>query len=138
MGVSDQVCNKNVISLEEMYNIKTNIEEFITGCKHESIITVYVSKLVELLYEDLKECCGGLLHIVLDDGNLEDDNLQWCIDNCNKPENENRIDKYLCLEIAHKMLQMDEYQRRLIYYGSCNFECDNDCKDCVIEHEEEY
>ena len=112
-------------------------DNFMTGCKHESIMTVYVSKLVELLYEDLKECCGGMLHIVLDDGNLDDDDIQWCIDYCNEPENKNRVDKYLCLEIAYKMLQMNEYQRRLIYYGSCQLNCDNNCNECVIERDED-
>lgn len=68
-----------------------NQENLITGCKHKTAMTVYVSKLVELLYEDLKECCGGMLHIVLDDGNLDDDDIQWCIDYCNEPENENRV-----------------------------------------------
>ena len=113
------------------------MHNFITNCKYENDMVIYVNKLVELLYEDLKECCGGMLHIVLDDGNLDDDDIQWCIENCNKPENENKIDKYLCLEIAHKMLQMTMKQRRLIYYTSLSFECDLDCNQCVIKQGEE-
>jgi len=38
-------------------------------CKYETEAVKYVNKLVNLLYNDLEECSGGLLHIVLDDGN---------------------------------------------------------------------
>ena len=114
------------------------MKDFVINCKYENDMVIYVNKLVELLYEDLKECCGGMLHIVLDDGNLDDDDIQWCIGNCNKPENENKIDKYICLEIAHKMLKMTMEQRRLVYYKNGRFECCIDCQECVIEHEEEY
>jgi hypothetical protein len=105
--------------------------------KHNSKNVEYVSKLVTLLYDDLDECCGGMLHIILDDGNLEDEHILWCIEYCNRDENKDRIDKYLCLEIAHKMLQMNEFERRLVYYGDLGFECEFDCDNCVIEHEEE-
>lgn len=108
-------------------------------CKHNSDEVDYVLKLATLLYEDLCENCGGMLHIVLDDGNLDDDDIEWCIGNCNKDENKDRNDKYLCLEIAHKMLKMNEYERRLVYYGDgINFYCDRECKNCVIENDEEY
>lgn len=108
-------------------------------CKHNSDEVDYVLKLVSLLYVDLGECCGGMLHIVLDDGNLDDDDIQWCIDYCNKDENVGRNDKYLCLEIAHKMLKMNEYERRLVYYeNGCVFGCNRECESCVIENEEEY
>lgn len=108
-------------------------------CKHNSDEVDYVLKLAALLYEDLGECCGGMLHIVLDDGNLDDDDIQWCIDRCNHEENKDRDDKYLCLEIAHKMLRMDEYERRLVYYGDGrNFYCDGECENCVIENDEDY
>lgn len=60
--------------------------------------------LVEILYEDLGECCGGLLHIVLDDGNLEDHHILWCRAQCDKRENWDRHDRLLCRRIANEML----------------------------------
>ena len=108
------------------------------NCKYNSKMVEYVGKLVKLLYEDLGECCGGLLHIVVDDGNLEDEHIQFCIDECNKEENLNRSDRYICLEIAHKMLKMNEHERRLVYYNDIGFHCGKECENCAIEHEEEY
>lgn len=108
-------------------------------CKYYSDNVDYVSKLVKLLYHDLGESCGGLLHIVLDDGNLEDDHIRWCIDCCDKEKNKNRNDKFLCLEIANKMLKMNEYERKLVYYGNGYiFYCNGSCNECVIENDEEY
>ena len=107
-------------------------------CKHNNEKVEYVSKLVKLLYEDLHESAGGMLHIVLDDGNLEDDDIQWCIEYCNREENKDRADKYLCLEIAHRMLTMNMYERRLVYYGDFGFECEKCCDKCIIENEEEW
>ena len=101
-------------------------------CKYNTENVDYVLKLVALLYEDLKERCGGMLHIVLDDGNIDNDDIQWCIEYCNKEENNDRPDKYLCLEIAHKMLKMNEYERRLIYYRGM-IQCNRNCEECVIE-----
>ena len=35
---------------------------------------------------------GGALHIVLDDGNTEDDNIKWCIENMHDyPEEEQQL-----------------------------------------------
>lgn len=103
-------------------------------CKFYNKKVEYVNKLVELLYEDLQESCGGMLHIVLDDGNMDDDDIQWCIDNCNNEKNKERHDKFLCLEIAHKMLKMDKYERNLVYYMDFGFNCGEDCNECVINN----
>jgi hypothetical protein len=102
--------------------------------EHYNEKVAYVGKLIQLLYDDLEQSAGGLLHIVLDDGNVEDEHIKWCIDYCNREENANRVDKYLCLEIAHKMLELDMNQRRLIYYGT-RIECDGDCSHCKVENE---
>lgn len=85
------------------------------NCKYHKNEIDEVLKLVKYLYEDLGECCGGLLHIVLDDGNLDDDDIQWCLNHCNKEDNKDRKDKSVCIEIAQRMLNMTEFERRLIY-----------------------
>ena len=96
-----------------------------------------VCKLVKTLYEDMGECCGGMLHIVLDDGNLDDDDLQWCIEYCNREENTDRHDKSICLEIAHRMLNLSKEQRMLIYYQWDGEFCSDNCDECVITSEED-
>lgn len=105
--------------------------------KHYNKDVRYINKLVQLLYDDLQEHCGGLLHITIDDGNLDDEDIQWCIEYCNKNENSDREDKYLCLEIATRMLRLTMEQRKLVYYMNGRFSCEGDCGECVIERGEE-
>lgn len=96
-----------------------------------------VNLLVEILYEDLGECCGGLLHIVLDDGNLEDHHILWCREQCEKRENFSRHDRLLCKRIATEMLGLTMEQRRLVYYSDgFDLKCDRNCKECPICQEE--
>lgn len=94
-----------------------------------------VCVLVKVLYEELGERAGGLLHIVLDDGNLEDHNIQWCIEYCNRKENAQRIDKDICLEIAQRMLKLSYTERMLIYYQWDGEFCDGNCDECAIMRE---
>ena len=89
------------------------------------------------LYEDMGEGAGGMLHIVLDDGNLDDDDLQWCIEYCNREENTDRHDKKICLEIAHRMLGLNREERLLIYYQWDGEFCGGNCEQCVIEREDD-
>ena len=96
-----------------------------------------VCKLVKTLYDDMGEGCGGMLHIVLDDGNIDDDDLQWCIEYCNREENADRHDKSICLEIAHRMLNLSKEQRMLIYYQWDGEFCSDNCDECVITSEED-
>lgn len=58
-------------------------------------------------------CTGGLLHIVTDDGNIEDHHIKWCLDECSKhPEREDsEIGKLICKEL----LKLSMEQRRLIF-----------------------
>lgn len=83
-----------------------------------------VSKRTEQLKKDLKDlieaiyeisCVGGALHIVLDDGNLKDKDIQWCIDNSIK-KCDNIVERVLCLECAKLLLSLpyelrDEWTR---------------------------
>ena len=85
-------------------------------------------------------CTGGLLHIVTDDGNLEDHNIWWCLEECNKhPEREDsEIGKLICNEL----LKLNIEQRRLVYYGDAvvGIFCDSygECKQCPICNEEDF
>lgn len=96
-----------------------------------------INLLVEILYEDLGECCGGLLHIVLDDGNLEDHHIKWCREQCEKRENFNRSDRLLCKRIATEMLGLTMEQRKLVYYSNgFDLKCNRQCDECPIRQEE--
>lgn len=81
-----------------------------------------IARLIDVLY-DLDGCgCGGLCHIVTDDQNLYDDNLQFVIRECHNPENDNRVEKELCSLICELLLQLSFEQRAIIfllidYYG---------------------
>ena len=101
-------------------------------CRYWSEDIEKINLLVEILYGDLRECCGGLLHIVLDDGNLEDDHILWCISECDKRENWDRQDRLLCKRIANEMLGLTLEQRRLWYQQSCGMKCDRNCDDCPV------
>lgn len=96
-----------------------------------------VCKLVKTLYEDMGEGAGGMLHIVLDDCNIEDDDIQWCIEYCNREENADRHDKEICLEIAQRMLELNYIERMLVYYQWDIGFCGSDCTKCVITREDD-
>jgi hypothetical protein len=102
-------------------------------CKYWSEEVEEVITLINKLYKT--ESAGGMLHVVVDDGNLEDEHIEWCIDYCNLPENVDRLDKNLCLHIAYKMLELTYEQRVTAYYLPHRFECKGDCKECAIERE---
>ena len=76
---------------------------------------IVVSKLIEVLY-DLDGCeCGGLCHIVTDDGNIYDNDLDWVIEWCNKEENKYRVEKELCILICTLLKQMTFKQRAILF-----------------------
>ncbi len=53
--------------------------------------------------------CGGNLHIVLDDGNLETGHVQFCLDQAQEHNDEKGI------ELAKALLDLTEDQRDTIY-----------------------
>lgn len=77
-----------------------------------------------MTFEDKQELCekisayydkdgnsaGGTLHIVLDDGNLETDSIQWCIDNSIKDQNDEEA-----LVIARELLKLGYSARKRLY-----------------------
>lgn len=81
-----------------------------------------VSKLIDVLYM-LNECAsGGLCHIVTDDGNIYDNDLDWVIKWCDAKENENKVDKELSKTICIILKQMTFQQRAILFdMKSCGF-----------------
>lgn len=105
--------------------------------KHLDTIRTYIACLYEL--DDGNCSTGGLLHIVTDDGNLEDEHIKWCLEECNKhPEaEESEIGKLICNEL----LKLTMEQRRLVYYDDWLVEsyCEGEeyCDKCPIHNENE-
>lgn len=44
------------------------------------LIKQRIRELIDIIYNNYNSA-GGELHIVLDDGNIEDHNINWCLDN---------------------------------------------------------
>lgn len=61
--------------------------------------------LVNLLYSLPGHGAGGCLHIVLDDGNLETEHIEWCLAHARK------VGCKLCAVVAWVMLGMSLTQR---------------------------
>lgn len=70
-----------------------------------------VMNLVDAYYALEGNICGGNLHIVLDDENLEDNHLQWCAGLAY-----GRGD-HQAMDIVHLMLFMTMKQRKKVYKG---------------------
>ena len=81
-------------------------------------------KLVNELYNYESGGCGGLGHIVFDDGNLEDDNILWCLKQC---ENEHHLKDYPLATILKskeallKILELKYIERFFVYYERENY-----------------
>ena len=97
--------------------------------KHLETIRSYIGCLYRL-----EDCgCGGLLHILLDDDNIEDNHIVWCLKQCEEhPEcEEAEIGKLICREY----LKLSMPQRRLLTYGYNRFPgCSGRCDKCYIEN----
>lgn len=100
--------------------------------KHIDTIRAYISCLYEL--EDC--CCGGLLHVMIDDGNIEDWHVNWTLEQCEAhPEcEESEIGKLICKEF----LKLSMEERRLVMEDAGNVVCYTlccpDCDKCPIHN----
>lgn len=96
--------------------------------KHLETIREYIGCLYSL-----EDCCtGGLLHILLDDNNIEDHHIEWCLKQCEEhPEQEeSEIGKLICKEY----LKLSMQQRRLLCHDYLPFPgCNGNCENCYIE-----
>lgn len=73
-------------------------------------MTLTEQEVVGLIREIYKTYpSGGALHIVLDDGNTEDEFIRWCIENALKYVEEK--DQWMFVRCAELMLTMPEHKR---------------------------
>ena len=81
-----------------------------------NILIRRATELAQMIYRTPGGECGGPLHIVLDDGNIETEHIQWCIDHIDDKGYEVSEElKALCLECADVMLQLSERDRCKVY-----------------------
>lgn len=101
-------------------------------CKYYNPHLDTIKEYVGCLYH-LEGCSvGGLLHILLDDDNIEDEHICWCLGECLKhPEREeSKLGQLICEEY----LKLSMQERRLLCY--CNWYClrsECNCKKCYVE-----
>lgn len=105
-----------------------------TKCKYYNKHLETIAEYIGCLY-NLEDCgTGGLLHILLDDDNYDDDDILWCLKGCLcQPEKEeSAIGKLICEEY----LKLSMPERRLLTYSyignyGCNYNGKN-CNSCEI------
>lgn len=68
----------------------------------------YIKTLIEFYYNNLENIVGGNLHIVLDDNNVDDDSIKYCLEDCKRTDDTFGI--FLCLVL----LQFTEEEREKI------------------------
>lgn len=104
-----------------------------TNCKyydkHLDTIREYISSLYNL------EGCGsgGLLHILLDDDNYDDDDIAFCLKECllHPEREESKLGQLICQEY----LKLSMEQRRLLcstYIGHWSCIDGGKCDECFI------
>ena len=64
--------------------------------------------LIKLFKSNNDNICGGNLHIYLDDGNIEDGNIIFCLNRCIQ------LDDHIGKEICEMSLLMSHTQRKKI------------------------
>ncbi len=70
-----------------------------------------IDRLITALYDTDFGRAGGLCHVVTDDGNIYDDDLDFVMEYCNEIENQNSPIKELCYLIALLLKQLSFEQR---------------------------
>jgi hypothetical protein len=83
--------------------------------------TTTLVKLIDLIYKSDDGMCGGYAHIVVDDENLDDDCIQFCIEACENPvygySNETKIACLNCL-LYMQSCTMEERESAMYLYNN--------------------
>lgn len=80
------------------------MKKFLKDKKYQR--TIY---LIKYIYENISQS-GGAMHVVLDDGNLEDHHIKFCLDE-SIPEVKNETNREVFKECAELLLTMPEKER---------------------------
>jgi hypothetical protein len=84
--------------------------------------TIQAAKLIDMIYENRDCVTGGYAHIVVHDWNLNDDNIQFCIDCATKREynyigEEGRQACLICLAFLKTLTEEERYSSMAICNG---------------------
>lgn len=114
-----------------------------TKCKYWDNHLATIIKLIQCLYDIEGCCCGGLLHVMIDDENIDDGSIIFTLREClNNPDREESgIGKLICEEFSKLSME----QRRLVVQwnehitedGECFFNCQG-CDKCYVEIGDEF
>jgi len=74
------------------------------------LIKQRIRELIDIIYADYS-CVGGALHIVLDDGNIEDDDINCCLNNSIEKISEEE-EKKIYIECAELLLKLSYSSRK--------------------------
>lgn len=76
-----------------------------------------INELIAIIYENYN-CVGGALHLVIDNHNLDDDDINWCINNSISNIKDNK-ERQIYLECAKLLLKLSYSSRcRLIIHDN--------------------
>lgn len=102
-------------------------------CKYFTPKLNTIRELISCLY-NLEGCCtGGLAHIITDDDNIDDDDIKWVLEYCDKEENKDRTENGLVKLICNELLKLSMQERVLLFSSYYSYiMCDNNCDTCPI------
>ncbi|MBN1074696.1 hypothetical protein DVV91_10115 [Clostridium botulinum] len=76
-----------------------------------------IYELISIIYNNY-DCVGGALHLLIDNQNLRDEDIKWCINNSISKIRDNK-ERQIYLECARLLLKLSYSSRcRLIIYGN--------------------
>lgn len=112
LGISCPMCIYSIDRSEcDFINCREGMEKYLNSTERD-ILFKTISTAIKRIYK--KYPTGGALHIVLDDGNLNDDDIQWCLKNTIE-KIEAPLDKRLFKACAKNLLKLTiEERKRLL------------------------
>lgn len=107
-------------------------------CKYFDSKLSVIQSYIECLYS-IEGCeAGGMLHILLDDDNYDDDSIAFCLIEClkNPSKPESKIGKLICEEYLTLPIELRRLLRsEYIGHWSC---FDESCENCLIQTGDEF
>lgn len=106
------------------------------SCKYYKPKLKAIVIMIHALYE-MEGCgCGGICHVILDNDNYDDHTIECVLKDCQKEENQDKLEIELAEAICKALLKLSMQERALIFSGFySSYLCDmnNRCNKCSIE-----
>ena len=112
--------------------------DVMTRCKFYTPHMETIQRYIECLYSIEGCSCDGLLHVLTDDGNIQDHDIDWCLEYIEQEENRGREEYEISKLICQEMKKLSLPQRELlINFGPYSFICNEPhrCCECDILEE---